>query len=149
VTVFSTSSKKAMDARRFGAKNFIVTRNSKSMKALENQLDLVLDAVSAPHDINLYLNCLRQDGTLVLVGVPDQPHSLEPFALIKKHRKIEGSLIGGIRQTQEMLDFCARKKITSDVEIIQAKEINKAYQRTLKGDVRYRFVIDIATLGAF
>jgi len=146
VTVFSTSRGKETDARRLGAKHFVVTKNLKNSKALENRFDLILDAISAPHDINFYLNFLKREGVLVVVGVPDKAPRLEVFSLIMKRRKIAGSLIGGIRETQEMLDFCARKKIASDVEVIPAQKINEAYARTLKGDVRYRFVIDMATL---
>lgn len=146
VTVFSTSRAKEKDARRLGASHFVMTKNLKNKKALENRFDFILDAISAPHDINFYLDCLKREGVLVVVGVPDKAPRLEVFSLIMKRRKIAGSLIGGIKETQEMLDFCARKKITSDVEIIPAEKINNAYERTLKGDVRYRFVIDLATL---
>jgi uncharacterized zinc-type alcohol dehydrogenase-like protein len=146
VTVFSTSRAKEKDARRLGARHFVVTKNLKNTKALENRFDLILDAISAPHDVNFYLNFLKREGVLVLVGVPDKSPELEVFSLIMKRRKIAGSLIGGIRETQEMLDFCAKKNITSDIEVIPVEKINEAYRRTLKGDVRYRFVLDLATL---
>ncbi|MBP9865153.1 MAG: NAD(P)-dependent alcohol dehydrogenase [Candidatus Omnitrophica bacterium] len=146
VTVFSTSRAKEKDARRLGARHFVVTKNLKNTKALENRFDLILDAISAPHDVNFYLNFLKREGVLVLVGVPDKSPELEVFSLIMKRRKIAGSLIGGIRETQEMLDFCAKKNITSDIEVIPVEKINEAYARTLKGDVRYRFVLDLATL---
>lgn len=146
VTVFSTSRAKEKDARRLGARHFVVTRNLKNTAVLENRFDLILDAISAPHDINFYLNFLRREGVLVLVGVPDKSPQLEVFSLIMKRRKIAGSLIGGIRETQAMLDFCAKNNITSDIEIIPVQKVNEAYTRTLKGDVRYRFVIDLATL---
>jgi len=146
VTVFSTSRAKEKDARRLGARHFVVTKNPKNTKALENRFDLILDAISAPHDVNFYLNFLKREGVLVLVGVPDKSPELEVFSLIMKRRKIAGSLIGGIRETQEMLDFCAKKNITSDIEVIPVEKINEAYTRTLKGDVRYRFVLDLATL---
>ncbi len=148
VTVFSTSRSKEKDAKRLGAKSFVVTKNMtvKEKEVLENRFDLILDTVSAEHDINFYLACLRREGTLVLVGVPVKPHELKPFSLIGKRRKIMGSLIGGIRETQEMLDFCAEKNIVSDVELISVRDVNKAYERTLKADVRYRFVLDMKTL---
>lgn len=148
VTVFSTSRSKEKDAKRLGAKAFVVTKgmNAKEKEALENQYDVILDTVSARHDINFHLKCLRREGTLVLVGVPVKPHELEPFALIGKRRKIIGSLIGGIRETQEMLDFCAKKGIVSDVEVIPVQQVNEAYERTLNADVRYRFVLDLKTL---
>lgn len=148
VTVFSTSRTKEKDARRFGAKHFVVTKGlkGKEKEALENTFDLILDTVSAQHDINWYLSFLRLEGTLVLVGVPVKPHELEPFSVIAKRRKIAGSLIGGIRETQEMLDFCAKKNIVSEVEVIPVQKVNEAYERTLKADVRYRFVLDMKTL---
>lgn len=146
VTVFSTSRDKEKDARRFGAKHFVVTKGMKTGGPLENTFDLILDTVSAAHDINFYLNLLRRGGVLVVVGVPVKAHELEPFSLIAKGRKIAGSLIGGIRETQEMLDYCAAKGIASEIELISVRQINEAYERTLKSDVRYRFVLDMKTL---
>ena len=113
---------------------------------LANRFDLVLDTVSAQHDLTGSLNLLRRDGVLVLVGAPAKPLEVQAFSLILKRRRLAGSLIGGIRETQEMLDFCAEHNITSDVEIIPIQQIEEAYQRTIAGDVRYRFVIDISTL---
>lgn len=146
VTVFSTSPSKEQDARRLGAHHFVVTRDPANLAALANQFDLILDAVSAPHDLNLYLNLLKVDGTMVLVGAPDKPAEVSAFSLLLKRRRLAGSLIGGIRETQEMLDYCGEKNISSDVEIIPIQKIGEAYERTIKGDVRYRFVIDLKTL---
>jgi alcohol dehydrogenase (NADP+) len=146
ITVFSTSPSKKEDAHRLGAKHFVLTKDPKNLEALVNHFDFILDAVSAPHDINLYLNLLRKDGALVLVGVPEKPFEIQPFSLIEKKRKLAGSLIGGIRETQEMLDYCAEKNIVSEVEIIPIQNIEEAFSRTIKGDVRYRFVIDMKTL---
>lgn len=146
VTVFSTSKSKEQDARRLGAHDFIPSKDPKSLEALANRFDFILDAVSAPHDLNAYLNLLRRDGALALVGASPQPLEVHAFSLIHKRRKLVGSLIGGIRETQEMLDYCAKKKITSDVEVIPIQQVDAAYDRTVKGDVRYRFVIDMKTL---
>ncbi len=146
VTVLSTSKTKEEDAHRLGAHNFVVSRDAKNLEALANRFDFILDAVSAPHDLNAYLNLLRRDGVLVLVGVPAKPLQVEAFSLILKRRRLTGSAIGGIRETQEMLDYCAAKNIASDVEVIPIQQVNEAWERTIKGDVRYRFVIDMKTL---
>jgi uncharacterized zinc-type alcohol dehydrogenase-like protein len=146
VTVFSTSSGKQADAKRLGATGFILSTDAAAMKAAANSFSLIIDTVSAPHDLNTYVNALRRDGTLALVGVSGEPAAVEAFPLITKRRRLAGSMIGGIRETQEMLDFCAEHNITSDVEIIPIQDIEKAYERTLKGDVRYRFVIDMKSL---
>ena len=146
VTVFSTSQSKEKDARRFGAKHFVVTKNPKILESLANRFDFILDAVAADHDVNAYFQLLKRDGTLAIVGAPEKPLQIEAFSLILKRRKFAGSLIGGIRETQEMLDYCAKKNIVSDVEVIPIQKVNEAYERTLKGDVRYRFVIDMKTL---
>lgn len=146
VTVFSTSPSKEQDARRLGAHHFVVTKDPANLEALANQFDLILDAVSAPHDLNQYLNLLKVDGAMVLVGAPEKPAEVSAFSLLLKRRSLAGSLIGGIRETQEMLDYCGEKNITSDVEIIPIQKIDEAYERTIKGDVRYRFVIDLKTL---
>ena len=146
VTVFSTSPSKEQDARRLGAKEFVVTKDPKNLEPLLNTFDFILDAVSAPHDLNMYLQLLKRDGVLVLVGVPTKPFEIEAFTLIRGRRKLTGTLIGGIRETQEMLDYCAEKGITSDIELVPIQDIEKAYDRTLKSDVRYRFVIDMNTL---
>lgn len=146
VTVLSTSASKEEDARRLGAHHFVVTRDAKNLEALANTFDLIVDAVSADHDLNQYLGLLKRDGALVLVGAPEKPLDVQAFSLIFKRRTLAGSLIGGIAETQEMLDYCAQHNITSDVEIIPIQNIEEAFERTIKGDVRYRFVIDMKTL---
>jgi uncharacterized zinc-type alcohol dehydrogenase-like protein len=146
VTVFSTSASKEQDALSLGAHKFVVTRQPQNMEALAGRYDFILDTVSAPHDLNMYLNLLRREGVLVLVGAPEKPSEVEAFSLITNGRTLAGSMIGGIRETQEMLDYCAEKNITSDVEVIPIQRIGEAYERTVKGDVRYRFVIDIDSL---
>jgi uncharacterized zinc-type alcohol dehydrogenase-like protein len=146
VTVFSTSPEKEADVRRFGAKAFVMTKKAGVFAALENQFDFILDAVSAPHDMNGYLKLLKRDGTLAVVGVPEKDPVIEPFSLIMNNRTMAGSLIGGIAETQEMLDFCAGKKIAADIELIPMSQVNQAYTRTVRGDVKYRFVLDLKTL---
>lgn len=146
VTMLSTSPSKEADARRLGAHKFALTKDQEQIKDLTNYFDFIIDTVSAPHDYNMYLNMLKTDGTMICVGAPPEPTEILGFNLIFNRRSIGGSLIGGIPETQEMLDYCAEHDITSDVEIIAIKDINTAYERMLKGDVRYRFVIDMATL---
>ncbi len=149
VTVFTTSESKVEDAKRLGAHAVIISKDPKQMKAARNTLDLILDTVSAPHDIEAEMALLRLDGVLCLLGGSPQPHpSPAPFTFILKRRSLAGSLIGGIRETQEMLDFCGQHGITSDIELITAGDVNTAYERMLKSDVKYRFVIDIKTLNA-
>jgi uncharacterized zinc-type alcohol dehydrogenase-like protein len=146
VTVFSTSKTKAQDARCLGAADFVVSSDSKNLDALANRFDFILDTVSAPHDVNAYLDLVRRDGVLTMVGVPPKALEIEPFSLILKRRRLTGSGVGGLRETQDMLDYCADHHITSDVEVIPIQQVNEAYERTLKGDVRYRFVLDMRTL---
>jgi uncharacterized zinc-type alcohol dehydrogenase-like protein len=146
VTVFSTSPSKEQDAKRLGANHFVMTKDPKNLADLAGSFDFILDAVSAVHDINIYLNLLGVGGVLVLVGVPEKPLELSAFSLISKRRIITGSLIGGIRETQEMLDYCSEHNITSDIELIPIQNMTEAYERTIKGDVRYRFVIDMNSL---
>jgi uncharacterized zinc-type alcohol dehydrogenase-like protein len=146
VTVFSTSKTKEQDARRLGAHEFVVSLDPKNFVVLANRFDFILDAVSAPHDVNAYLNLLRRDGVLAMLGVPARPLEIPAFSLILKRRKLTGSGVGGLRETQEMLDYCAAHNITADVEAIPIRQVNEAFERTLKGDVRYRFVIDMNTL---
>jgi len=146
VTVMSTSEGKRKDAERLGATNFAVTSNPQTFTKLQRHFDYVLDTVSAPHDYNAYLKLLKTDGTMILVGAPEQPTLLAPFPLILNRRRLAGSVIGSIRETQEMLDFCAEHKIESDVEVISIQQVNEAYERVLKGDVRFRFVIDMDRL---
>ena len=145
VTVLSHSPRKRADALKLGADDFIATKDESVFKENAGRFDFILDTVSADHDYNAYLNLLRRDGTMVLVGVPD-PQPLSAFSLISKRRRLVGSMIGGIRETQEMLDFCAKHGVASDVEVIPIQKINEAYERMLKNDVRYRFVIDLASL---
>ncbi|HXF94389.1 MAG TPA: NAD(P)-dependent alcohol dehydrogenase [Nitrospiraceae bacterium] len=146
VVVLSTSKIKEQDARRLGAQDFVVSLDPKNLDALANRFDFILDTVSAPHDVNAYLNLLRRDGVLALVGAPPKPMAIQAFSLILKRRTLAGSVIGGIRETQEMLNYCAQQNIGSDVEVIPIQQVNEAYERTIKGDVRYRFVIDMKTL---
>jgi uncharacterized zinc-type alcohol dehydrogenase-like protein len=146
VTVLSTSRSKEVDATRLGAHAFEVTRDASTFDRLAKSFDLIVDTVSASHDYNSYLRMLRLRGTMVLVGVPPEDTAVDAFALIGANRRLAGSLIGGIAETQEMLDYCAANGIAADVETIPMSAINEAYDRMLKGDVRYRFVIDLATL---
>ena len=148
VTVFSTSRAKEADARRFGAVDFAETRDPEVFTTHAGRFDLVLDTVSAKHDYDSYLGLLRPRGAMVVIGVPPEPTPVSAFSLIKGNRRLAGSLIGGIRETQEMLDFCAAHGIVSEVEIIPITAINDAYERMLRADVRYRFVIDMASLAA-
>ncbi|MHB1617208.1 MAG: NAD(P)-dependent alcohol dehydrogenase [Metallibacterium sp.] len=145
VTVLSHSAGKREDALRLGADDFLVTKDETVFKQHAGRFDFILDTISAQHDYNAYLGLLRRDGTMVLVGVPD-PTPVHAFSLIVGRKRLAGSLIGGIRETQEMLDFCAAHGVASDIELIPIEQINAAYARMLKGDVRYRFVIDIASL---
>ena len=146
VTVFTTSDNKINDAKRLGATDVVLSTDAKAMEAIANQYDFILDTVSAKHDPNLYLNALKHDGTLTQVGLPADPMEVSMFPIILKRLNFSGSLIGGIKETQEMLDFCAQHKITSDIELIKMEEVNTAYVRLQKGDVKYRFVIDMASL---
>lgn len=148
VTMLSTSRRKEEDARRLGAKGFALTSDEETFKKLAGTFDLIINTISAPHDYNKYLGMLKVQGTMVLVGVPPEAVPLHAISLIGGNRRLAGSLIGGIKQTQEMLDYCGAHKIVSDVEVIPIQKINEAYERVVKGDVRYRFVIDIASLKA-
>ncbi len=146
VIVFSHTDKKKQDALRLGAHEVVVSSNRDEMAAHRGKLDFILDTVSAQHDLNAYLRLLRRDGHLVLVGGPEKPLEVQAFALIARRRSFSGSMIGGIPETQEMLDFCAQHGIVSDIELIPIQQVNEAYERMLKGDVRYRFVIDLKSL---
>jgi len=146
VTVLSTSDGKRKDAERLGAADFALTSQPETFTRLQRHFDFILDTVSAPHDYNAYVNLLKTDGTLILVGAPDKPTPLEPFPLILHRRSIAGSVIGGIRETQEMLDFCAMHNIESDIELIAIQQVNEGYERVLHGDVRFRFVIDLRSI---
>jgi uncharacterized zinc-type alcohol dehydrogenase-like protein len=146
VTVMSTSPSKEKDAKKLGAHHFLVTSDPEQVKAAANSFDFILDTVSAEHDINMYMSMLRTDGTLCLVGVPSDKLPVHPFTVIGGRKSFAGSSIGGLAETQEMLDFCEKHNIVSDIEMIDIKDITASYARMLKGDVRYRFVIDIATI---
>jgi uncharacterized zinc-type alcohol dehydrogenase-like protein len=146
VTMLSTSASKEEDARRLGAHKFALTKDSEQLKDLANYFDFIIDTVSADHDYNMYMNFLNTNGVMICVGAPPSPAQVSAFSLIFQRRSLVGSLIGGLPETQEMLDYCAEHNITSDVEVIDIKDINEAYERMLKGDVRYRFVIDMSTL---
>lgn len=146
VVQFTTSPSKIDDALRLGAHQVVLSRDEQAMQAHSNSFDFILDTVSAPHDLNTLLPLLRRDGHLVLVGLPTEPPVVNPSTFIMGRRSLAGSLIGGIQQTQEMLDYCAEHNITSDVEVIPIQQINEAFERTVKADVKYRFVIDMASL---
>jgi alcohol dehydrogenase (NADP+) len=146
VTLLSSSPSKKADASRLGAHDFLLTSDDKAVAAAASRFDFFIDTVSAPHDLARYAGLLRRDGVMILLGAPDKPATLPAFSLIFARRSIAGSLIGGIKETQEMLDFCAERGIVSDVETIPIQDIDKAYDRMLRGDVRYRFVIDLASL---
>ena len=147
VVLFTTSPGKTEDAKRLGASDVVISRNAEEMKRHTLSFDFILDTVAAPHNLDAYLELLKRDGTLCLVGVPEKPHPSPSVAnLIFKRRSIAGSLIGGIRETQEMLDFCGKHGIVSDIELIPMSGINQAYERMLRSDVKYRFVLDLATL---
>lgn len=149
VVAFTTSESKRADAQALGAHQVVVSRDTGAMAAHAMSLDLIINTVAAPHDLDPFMALLKRDGTIVLVGVPASPHpSPAVFNLVGQRRAIAGSMIGGIPETQEMLDFCAAHGIIADTEIIRADEINHAYERMLKGDVKYRFVIDNTTLAA-
>ena len=144
--VFTTSPGKKEDALRLGADEVILSRNADGMAKHAGSFDFILDAVSAEHDINAYIQLLARDGNLVLVGAPEKPLALSAIGLLFARRSVSGSLIGGIAETQEMLDFCGKHNITSDVEVIPIQKVNEAYERLLKADVKYRFSIDMASL---
>jgi uncharacterized zinc-type alcohol dehydrogenase-like protein len=144
--VFSRSESKRADAERLGAHQVVLSQDVEALSHHSHSFDFILDTVSAPHDVNAYLNLLKRDATMVLVGVPTEPLAIASPSLILTRKNLAGSLIGGIKETQEMLDFCAKHKIVSDIEIIPIQQVNEAYERVLKSDVKYRFVIDMKTL---
>lgn len=147
VVVFTTSAGKKDEAHRLGADEVVISKDKDAMKAQAGRFDFILNTVAAAHDLNPFLAALKRDGTMTLVGVPETPHpQLNVAGLIFKRRALAGSLIGGIRETQEMLDYCAEHGITADVEVIPIQDINEAYERMLKSDVKYRFVIDMASI---
>jgi len=146
VILFTTSPGKTKDALKLGAKDVVISKNEDEMKKHAASFDFILDTVAAEHDINAYLSLLKLDGTLTLVGVPEKPLSVAAFSLIMPRRILTGSAIGGIKETQEMLDFCAEHGVVSDIELIPMQKINEAYERVIKSDVKYRFVIDMKSL---
>ena len=146
VTLISTSPSKQKDAERLGAQKFLLSTDKKQMKEADSYFDVILNTISANHNYKKYLNLLDLNGKMLVVGLPSEDPKLSPFALIKNRRSITGSMIGGTKETQEMLDYCAEKNIVADVEVIPIKKINEAYERMIKNDVRYRFVIDMSTL---
>jgi len=146
VALFTTSPNKTADAKKLGAHEVILSKNEDEMEKHEKSFDFILDTVSAPHDLDAYLSLLKRDATLVLVGASPDPLAVDAFSLIHRRRSLAGSLIGGIAETQEMLDYCAERGIVCDIEKIAIDQINEAYERMLKSDVKYRFVIDMATL---
>jgi uncharacterized zinc-type alcohol dehydrogenase-like protein len=146
VVAFTTSASKKEDALRLGADEVAVSRNANEMQKHAGSFDFILDAVAADHDINAYLNLLRRDGNITLVGAPEKPLAVAAFGLIFGRRSLSGSPIGGLAETQEMLDFCGKHNITADVEVIPIQKVNEAYERLLKSDVKYRFSIDMASL---
>jgi len=146
VYLFTTSPGKTKDALRLGAKDVIISKNPDEMKKHAGSFDFILDCVAAKHDINAYLQMLKLDASLVLVGAPPEPLEVAAFNLIFPRKSLSGSLIGGIRETQEMLDFCAKHNIVSDIEMIPIQKVNEAYERVIKSDVKYRFVIDMQSL---
>jgi uncharacterized zinc-type alcohol dehydrogenase-like protein len=146
VVVFTTSPGKTEDALRLGADEVVISRNANEMQKHAGSFDFILDAVAANHDINAYINLLARDGNITLVGAPDKPLPVSAFGLIFGRHSLSGSAIGGLKETQEMLDFCGKHNITADVEVIPIQKVNEAYERMLKSDVKYRFSIDMASL---
>ena len=146
VTVISTSPSKEADAKKLGATHFLVSTNKEAMSKYNSYFDVILDAISANHDYTTYLNLLGIDGKLMVVGLPIESPKVQPFSLVTNRRSVIGSCIGGMKETQEMLDYCAEHNIVSEIEVIPMQKINEAYDRMLKGDVKYRFVIDLASL---
>jgi uncharacterized zinc-type alcohol dehydrogenase-like protein len=146
VVVFTTSANKKEDALRLGADDVVISRNTDEMSKHKGSFDFVLDAVSAEHNINAFIQLLGRDGNITLVGAPDKPLSVSAFSLLLNRRSLSGSLIGSIAETQEMLDFCGKHNITADVEVIPIQKVNEAYERMSRADVKYRFSIDMASL---
>ena len=146
VVLFTTSPGKIADAQRLGAHEVVISKDEAQMAAHAGSFDFILDTVSAAHDINAYINLLKRDGNMMLVGAPEKPLPVAAFPLLIRRRSFSGSLIGGLPETQEMLDFCGKHNITCDIEMIRMDQINEAYERMLKSDVKYRFVIDMASL---
>ena len=148
VVQFTTSESKVADAKKLGADEVVITKDADAMAKHANSFDFILDCVSAPHDINAYLSLLRLDGTLCLVGLPEKPLEVAAFSLVPNRRSLSGAMIGGMAETQQMLDYCAEHNIVSDIELTPITKLAEAYERVVKGDVKYRFVIDMKTLPA-
>jgi len=148
VVVFTTSPNKKEDALRLGADDVIISRNAEEMQKHSGTFDFILDTIAVDHDINAYINMLGRDGNITLVGAPEKPLAVSAFSLLFGRRSLSGSIIGGIAETQEMLDFCGKHDITADVEVIPIQKVNEAYERLVKSDVKYRFTIDMASLKA-
>jgi uncharacterized zinc-type alcohol dehydrogenase-like protein len=146
VVQFTTSESKIEDAKRLGADEVVVTKDAAAVAKHAGSFDFILDCVSAPHDVNQYLQLLRLNGTLCLVGLPEIPVSVAPFSVVANRRSLAGSGIGGMKETQEMLDYCAEHDIVSDIELTSINKLAEAYERVVKADVKYRFVLDMATL---
>ena len=146
MVLFTTSAGKKDDALRLGADEVVISKKADEMNKHAGSLDFILDAVAAEHDLNAYINLLGRDGNLTLVGAPPKPFQIAAFPLIFRRRSFSGSLIGGIKETQEMLDFCGEHDITADVEVIPIQKVNEAYDRMVKSDVKYRFSIDMGSL---
>jgi len=146
VVQFTTSESKIEDAKKLGADEVVISKDANAMAKHAGSFDFILDCVSAEHNLNDYLNLLRLDGTLCSVGLPEQPLSIAPFSILANRRSLSGSMIGGMAETQEMLDYCAEHNIVSDIELTPIDKLPEAYERVIKGDVKYRFVIDMATL---
>ncbi len=146
VVQFTTSEAKIEDAKKLGADEVVISKDADAMAKQAGSFDFILDCVSAPHDINAYLNLLRLNGSICLVGLPEQPVPVSPFALVTNRRSLAGSMIGGMKETQEMLDYCAEHGIVSEIELIGYDKLPEAYERVVKGDVKYRFVLDGKTL---
>ena len=146
VVLFTTSTHKVEDAKRLGAHEVVHTKDAAQLEKHANSFDFIMDTASADHDLNIYLNLLKRDATIVLVGAPERPVPVAAFSLLPNRRRLAGSMIGGLAETQEMLDFCAEHNIVSDIEIIPIQKINEAYERMLRSDVKYRFVIDMSSL---
>ena len=148
VTLFTTSESKVADGKRLGADEVVITKDPQAMQKHAGAFDFIIDCVSAEHDINAYLGLLRLDGTICLVGLPEVPMDVAAFSVVANRRSLSGSMIGGMQETQEMLDYCAEHNIVSDIELIGVDKIDEAYNRVVKADVKYRFVIDMKTLDA-
>jgi uncharacterized zinc-type alcohol dehydrogenase-like protein len=146
VVQFTTSASKVADAQKLGADEVVVTKDAAAVAKHKGTFDFILDCVSAPHDVNRYLDLLRLNGTMCLVGLPEAPVAISPFSIITNRRSFSGSMIGGMPETQAMLDYCAEHNIVSDIELTSIDKLAEAYERVVKGDVKYRFVIDMATL---